>query len=107
VKIARLLPLLLLLALAVAPFRMFGGEAAAMPHHGDAPMAMEHCLPGPEPRTDDPAKASCAMACTAIPALGSPVVERVQIARSPDQAGLVSDPTGITPEAATPPPRAV
>jgi hypothetical protein len=47
------------------------------------------------------------MICAALPAMESRGAERLQIARTPDFAAVNSDLNGITPEAATPPPRAV
>ena len=108
-KIARILAVLLLVALALAPLRMFGGEAAARPHQG-VPMAMEHCVADadrPGKHEAPLSKAACAMACMAIPAVGTPLVERLRIPRAPDVASVISEPDGITPEAAVPPPRTV
>jgi hypothetical protein len=110
VTAARILSLLLLLALAVAPMRMFGGEAAAMPDHRGAAMAMEHCAPDREPASSGdqpPSTGGCMMACAALPAMESRGAERLQIARTPDHADVLPDPNGIIPEEATPPPRAV
>ena len=105
--IARLFSLLLFAALALAPLRMFGGEAVAGPHHDG--VAMEHCLPEPVPTDEQPplSKASCMMACSAIPATAPPLPERLLVSAAPAEAGLTSDLAGLTPEAATPPPRRI
>ena len=106
--IARILPLVLLIALALAPLRMAGAEAAVLPHHGSPAMAAAHCLPEPAPADEEQPRSAetCMIACAALPVAALPLPERLAAARAPDEALRASPLTGLTPEAATPPPRA-
>ncbi len=104
-KIARILSMLLFLALLLAPLRMVRGEATAMPHHGPA-MAMEHCAPDADPDEGQPlSKANCMMACAALPAVPALLAERLALTGGADRPLPVREIQGLAPEAATPPPR--
>lgn len=105
----RLLPLIAILALLVAPFgRMGMAEAAAAPHHA-APAAMAgHCDDRPASAPDRPDKAAidCMTACAAIMPAAAP-----RLAGTPPPAidpGIVPPAAfhGLHPAADPPPPRA-
>jgi hypothetical protein len=116
----RLFRLLAMLALLLAPLGMRSGDSAmAMPVAADAAMDLEqasspsaHCAEmASESRDDDGGSSSgdcltdCAVACSAIPALGSALAERPMapaIAQPLLRAGRVR---GLHPESADPPPR--
>lgn len=104
---ARFALLFILIALAIAPLRMFGaGEAAAAPvHRAVHHAAAAHCAPEQAPAGDAAPEADCMTACTAIaPTAGAqapglePTAQRVS-APVPDPAA------GLEPEAEPRPPR--
>ncbi|MFN3387524.1 MAG: hypothetical protein ACK40O_01230 [Allosphingosinicella sp.] len=104
---ARLALLVLLIALAIAPMRMFGaGEAAAAPaHHSMHQAAAGHCAPEKAPDGDAAPQADCMTACAAIaPAAGAaaaaldPAPQRLFVP-------VAQPPAGLGPEAEPPPPR--
>lgn len=104
----RLLQLLTLLALLLAPFGMLGGHAAmAMPVGGA--MAMNHCDEQQQAPKDHKRQAmiDCATACSAMPAVGAFVMPQPIFSARKFEADVSVDIAGVRPEAATPPPRAV
>ena len=102
----RLLPLLALLALLVAPFgRMAAAEAMAMPHHAPAAMA-GHCDDMPAPDGDEPGKAvDCMIACAVMTPSEAPALKAAPPARSMPASFAVPGFSGLHPEADPPPPR--
>lgn len=102
-----LTPLLIFLALLVAPFGRMGMAEAAMPRHA-APMAMSgHCadMPAPEPGKPSKSAIDCMIACAAVATESA-----VDLAYAmPDPVTAVSRPLfslhGVQPEATDPPPR--
>lgn len=105
-SVRRLAPLLLLIALLVAPIGRMGLAQAAAPGHG-APAAMAgHCDEMPAPGKTDRATVDCALACAAI-ATPMPSVPRLA-ATAPAAMHVPFGHrafAGIHPEIATPPPR--
>ena len=117
--VARLLVrLFVMLALITAPLSMVGGGMAmAMPavagsHHQQSTDQPSHCAEKTTNTTEDSGGSpmsdcakDCALACSAIPALGSAVTDQV-VAPSPEQpAALVNALGSLFAEAADPPPR--
>ena len=104
-SLRRLLPFLMLLALATAPFgRMAAAEA--MPHH--APMAMAgHCAGRPQPDRDrHPASIDCMIACAAMaPAAAALDFVPPPVAHTEPVALPALVLAGIRPKAEPPPPR--
>ena len=104
----RLLPLLTLLALLVAPFgRMAAAETMPVSHHAAATAAMaDHCADLPAPEQDRPDQSiDCMMACAAMAAADAPAFETEAFAPAePERLPLPSF-TGLNPEADPPPPR--
>jgi len=108
VSLRRLLPFLMLVALATAPFgRMAAAEAKAMPHPGTMTMA-GHCAGQPQPDQDHhsgPGSIDCMIACAAMaPATAPDFVPPVQALTEPVAPSAVIL-AGIRPEAEPPPPR--
>lgn len=106
-SLPRILSLLLLVALAIAPLRIAAGAAMAMPQH-DMAMSAGHCADNtaPSDSTDNRETVSCCMmACAALPAASIFVHEMLAYATPPATAGPQPARSGLPPEAATPPPR--
>ena len=110
VKLCRLLPLLTLLALLVAPFgRIAAAEAMMMPQPPMAAMS-GHCddMPAPaQPRGDRTHKASidCLVACAAMATAEAVCVVETAAATSPPASFALPEFFGLHPEAEPPPPR--
>ncbi len=105
----RLLPLLALLALLIAPFgRMGMAEATPTPNHG-APMAMAgHCedMPASAPGQPDKAGIDCMIACAAIAPDAAPFVAGTPPPAAAAPGALPVAPfRGLHPTAEPPPPR--
>lgn len=103
----RILPVLALIALMIAPFGRMGLAEAATPHHA-APMAMAgHCedMPAPEPGKPNKAAIDCMIACAAMTTENAAHIAHA----TPDPVMIAPRPLfslhGIQPEAADPPPR--
>jgi hypothetical protein len=109
---ARLLRLLMLLAMLLMPLRMTG-VAPAMATAPDADRAAMHHATGPgahcadddaTPETDRPARADCTIACAVLPAAS-------QIFEAPPGAAAIPHPlpvrftVGVAPDFDPPPPR--
>ena len=105
-RLFRLLPLLALLALLIAPFgRMAAAEAA--PHHG-APAMAEHCeqaAPGDEAPDDAQKAIDCMTACAAVAAPSAPPLEVPRRASEQPVAARAFGLVGLQPERDPPPPR--
>ena len=103
----RLLPLLTLLALIVAPFGRVAAAEAMMTSHQPAAMS-GHCqdMPAPEP-ADRTGKSSidCLVACAAISTAETFVLGAKAVAASPQDGLLLPVFAGLHPEAEPPPPR--
>ena len=101
-----ILRILTLLAVLLMPLGMIGGgPAMATPHHGTA--ATGHCADMDEQQNKDVPgrKADCTIACAAIlPVIGDLGPQALALAAA---APLAPPPAtrGLSPEAATPPPR--
>jgi hypothetical protein len=108
--VTRLFRLLAILAFLLAPAGMIGGapavaSAPAVPHHDAATAAPDRCA-GMEEDTDRPSpRHDCAMACAAIPPLGSVIGARPLAPSVVDPVRPATFGHGLGPEAATPPPR--
>jgi putative hemolysin len=116
-----LVRVLTMLALLFAPLSMIGEHAAmAMPaaaeasssHHVVASDQSAHCAEmggksqnndGGSPPTD--CLVDCAVACSAIPALGSAMVDQLMMPAMAQPLPLVGRVRGLHPESADPPPR--
>jgi hypothetical protein len=103
----RILHILALLALLLAPAGMLGSHAAmAMPSSAAASSTMDHCSEKQAPEeSDSRAMLDCAIACTALPAAAPLVMPRqplIDPLLTPDAELRFA---GTRPEAATPPPR--
>lgn len=105
----RILSLLAVLALLVAPFGMVGGGGAAAMTHGGPETAMAHCddmaPAGTHHGGDRDGSIDCAIACAALPAFApaSPgEILRAAAAPAPLPAASL---VGTMPEADPPPPR--
>lgn len=103
----RILPVLALIALMIAPFGRMGLAEAATAHHA-APMAMAgHCEDMPAPESGKPNKAAidCMIACAAMTTESAADIAHA----APDPVAVAPRPLlslhGIQPEAETPPPR--
>jgi hypothetical protein len=107
VSFHRLLPLLALVALLLAPFgRAAAAEAMAMPDTIAAAMA-GHCNDGPEPadHRSDGAAVDCLIACGVMtPAAGPALVAEPPLRLVPATSPLPAI-SGLHPEADPPPPR--
>ena len=107
-KLRRLLPLLALIALLVAPFgRMAAAEASAMPHHGAAAPAASHCPDMPAPDGGDGSQSSidCMIACAAVTAADAPALAPAPPSRAVTAIRRVVRFSGLNPQADPPPPR--
>ena len=106
VNVRRLLPLLALLALIVAPFgRMAAAEAMAAPAH--AGMAGPgHCqdMPAPDEGSVDK-RIDCMIACAVMASAEVPAFDPPQPLAAEPEIRLLAGGTGIRPEADPPPPR--
>lgn len=105
---ARFALLFLLIALAVAPLRMFGaGEAAAAPaDHGMHHAAAAHCAPEKAPDGDAAPQADCMTACAAIaPAAAAAEASILEPLPQRVSSRLSQPAAGLGPEAEPPPPR--
>jgi hypothetical protein len=100
------LRLLALVAVMLMPFGMSAAATATVHHPQMDAMSMQHC---PDQNSKPHSKsllAECTMACAAaLPALDTPVAERMSVAHEPAQALLVQGLHGLHPETATPPPK--
>ena len=117
----RLVRILTMLALLLAPVSMIGGHAAmAMPapaeasasHHDPAASQSAHCaeMAGQSEDDDDGSSpgdcmTDCAVACSAIPPLGSAMADRPMAPAMGQPLLLVGRIDGLHPESADPPPR--
>jgi putative hemolysin len=115
----RLVRILTMLALLLAPLSMVGGHAAmALPvaaasavHHDQASDQSAHCAEmGGETQEDDDTSpddclTDCAVACSAIPALGSAMADQPMAPAMARPLPLVGRVRGRHPESADPPPR--
>lgn len=102
----RLLPLIALLALAVAPFgRMAAAEAMAPAHH-TATAAPGHCDDMPAPDGDEADKLlDCLTACASLAAADASPLPVLTAAPASLQAQPPAGAAGVNPEADPPPPR--
>jgi hypothetical protein len=105
--VSRLLHLLALVALMLAPASMHGAAAApAVPHHGGQAMAADHCAGSeqqPEQERDGRA-ADCALACSAMPGAGAELAAAPLPTPAYDAAPAAFH-TGTAPGSDPPPPR--
>ena len=104
---ARLGLLLILIALAIAPVRMFGaGEAAAASgHHGLHQAAAAPCASQAAPEGDAAPQADCMTACAAIAPPFAPHASALDPAPQLVSARRQGGVSGLDPEAEPPPPR--
>lgn len=113
-----LVRILTMLALLLAPLSMIGGHAAmAMPaaaasvsHQSETGDQSAHCaeIPGEtehEGSSPGGCLTDCAVACSAIPALGSSVTDRSMAPAMAQPLPPVGGVRGLHPESADPPPR--
>jgi len=118
VSFRRILSLLLLAALVLAPAGMMGGSAAmAMDGHAGAGMShdtataanpchADQSQPGDQaPDTKQVPGSCCVMMCVAIPAVGGELAVHMLPRKMSQPLPLASDPHGLAPEAEPPPPR--
>lgn len=106
-SLRRLLPLLVLLALTLAPFgRMDMAEAKAMPHRMPAAMAA-HCSGQSMPDSDEGGRgaADCMIACAVMAPVAAPFPAPPPAAEAAPFATPSSLTAGVRPEAEPPPPR--
>lgn len=106
-SLRRLLPLLVLVALVLAPFgRMGVAEAKAMPRHAVSAMTA-HCpdMPLPDGGGDNGMTIDCMMACATMAAAAAPLVPPPQAEEAVVTALPFTFFPGIRPEAEPPPPR--
>lgn len=115
--IARLVRMLALLAMLIAPFGMMGSHAAAaaappapMPaSHGDAhaaPAAPDHCAPAGGDEGDRTQQSiDCTIFCAAMAAPGAEVAQRAAFAAIALGNRLEPIRHGLNPESEPPPPR--
>lgn len=102
----RLLPLLALLALLVAPLGRVAATEAMLPHLA-APAAGAHCPDMPQPDGDDAdtAKIDCLVACAIVLTAAGPMFGEPTSAPLPVVTATPDSLVGISPEADPPPPR--
>lgn len=101
----RILPLLALLALLIAPFGMMSGAAAAMPMHAPE-MAAGHCEGKAPAEPAEQGKAiDCMIACAALPAIAPISAAAFRTAADLPAPPPFASPAGTMPEADPPPPR--
>jgi hypothetical protein len=107
--VAIFLRLLVALAVLMMPLAMIGGGAAAAagaPHHAVA--TDDHCRDMPAPAGEAPGRSiDCMMSCAAIPAEASVPDAQPPLLQPLLLAQRMRTLAGVTPEAATPPPRSV
>ena len=115
----RLVRILTMLALLLAPLTMIGGHAAmAMPaaatsasHHDQAADPSAHCAEMSGETQDDDGTSpggcltDCAVACSAIPALCSAMADRPMAPAMAQPLALAGRVRGLHPESVDPPPR--
>ena len=107
VSFRRILPLLAMLALLIAPFgRMAAAEAMTMPHHAPETMA-SHCAGESQPDGDQgqPTAIDCLIACAAMAPAGDSSYQPLPVPAATHVALPVLAWTGIRHEADPPPPR--
>lgn len=117
----RLLRILTILAMLLAPMSMMGSPAAmAQPaasasasHHEQSAAEGGHCagMRGESQENDGSGSqqdclSDCAVTCAAIPVVGEPLGEPVLLLSLSHSAPLVNWMDGLNPESADPPPRA-
>lgn len=101
--IARILRLLILLALTLMPLRMVGLAPATAADHAPQPMA--HCADMPAPvEHGAPPQIDCMIACATLPAV-SLEFEPAVLPAAPAQPSPIAFVAGIAPGADPPPPR--
>ena len=103
----RLLPLLALVALLVAPFgRMAAAEAMAMPRHAAVAMA-GHCDDMPAPGQHESGKAAidCLTACAVMTPADAPALAAEAPLRAVPAESTPLPISGLRPESDPPPPR--
>ena len=115
----RLVRILTMLALLLAPLSMMGGHAAmampagtsAAPHHMQTADASGHCAgmagkPVKDQRSQDGSCVSdCTVACSAIPVFGSLMPDQVMAPAMRRVPALLHRSSGLRPESDDPPPR--
>lgn len=102
-QFSRLLSILALLAVLLAPSGMLGGHAAmAMPAQ---PSASGPCSEQQQTGGDEQAMIDCAIACTALPSHQPVLGESGFNPAAAPEAAITLFADGTKPEAATPPPR--
>lgn len=108
-KYRRLLPLIALLALVVAPFGRIAAAEAMAPAHHAGPAASGHCDDMPAPGGDEADKAGkalhCMTACASLAAVTDAAVPMVVPAAMAIEAVPSAGAAGLNPEAEPPPPR--
>ena len=108
-RLRRILPLLTLIALLLAPFgRMATVEAAVMPHHAALAAPPEGCADAPAPDQDrggDESAIDCFTACAVMTPGDAPALAVALAAALPARPATPRDFAGIAPEAEPPPPR--
>ncbi|MDT9600860.1 hypothetical protein [Sphingosinicella rhizophila] len=114
----RLMRIMTIMAVLLAPLGMIGGTsvqaathhpASATTHHAEAMPGMDHCAgmqKGDDKSKSHPAQQhDCMMACAAIPSFGSDVPAKPMAPSAIVPIPLARSGHGLNPEAATPPPR--
>lgn len=111
--VLRLLRILTIAALLLAPFGMLANHSAAAPPaaeassgHDMAGMAPEHCADTGQPAQDRPSSSiDCMMACSALAGIESDLAEHPLPAAARAEAVAPNKIHGLNPEADPPPPR--
>ena len=116
--VIRLLRLLTIFAVLLAPLTMTGGHAAmampaaakAMDHHSGQAMTAEHCA-GMSGQSDDQSdhksgpSIDCMMACSCLPPAGTELAEHAMLVAIVEPPALAAGLIGLNPESDPPPPR--
>jgi hypothetical protein len=104
--VANFLRLVLALAVLMMPVAMIGGAAAAAGASHHAIASDDHCRDMPAPADEPPGRSvDCMMSCAAIPAETSVPDAQPELLQPILPAQPAPSLTGLSPEAATPPPR--
>jgi hypothetical protein len=104
--VKRLLPLLILAALALAPFGRIGA-AEASSRHQSAMQMPGHCAgeSAPADERDAGAGIDCMIACAGVASAAAPFLAPMPLAEPVPHAPVPLTATGIRPEFEPPPPR--
>lgn len=101
----RLLPLLILAALVLAPFGRIGAAEARPIGHHEAMQMAGHCADGPAPADGNRMPIDCMIACAAMTGAAPPLPMAPPAGEAAPAPNALVHLAGVRPEAEPPPPR--